>query len=238
MITSQIASINTLSSNNPFYLPRFHKSILKFYYELRLSGYEQVAYKLPELSVRLKRDPSYISKCLAELEQWGFMGGKHNGSVAKIRWITSQGFDELDRLQPRQITNQNQSIPYIDLSDQENDVLKILEEERTCGQNQELTPEEKVDALIQMKKVSPQDAEAIKKAIRTSPIGPQRKESVIDRMFKACLNGPIMKLKSYFLVALKRELEDLRQFLIFAQKNNLSAREYDLSNLDELGCFI
>jgi hypothetical protein len=235
IITSQAANVNTSVNLRIPRLTKLHRKILYFYYKLRLEGFSESDYSLEYLAMRLGNHLTYISTGLSELEKLGLMSGQNGGNGNKMRWITCAGFHVMDSLHQNQIQNQTEPIPYIDLSDQGID--KTLTESRAiCGK---LSIEEKLNVHLDTPDISSKDKKDIKRAIKSTPIGPVRRESLIGRVIKAFSKTFIRDKKNYILAALKNELAEVKEFYNYLVKNNIkfSENRYDMNNLNELGCF-
>lgn len=218
------------------YLSRTQKDLLKFYRDLHLQGFQLSDYPLEFLAIRFQKTIPYISSSLAELEEHGYMGSRHRGQNNKERWITYEGICLLDGEHLNQILNQKEDIPYIYLPDQEKDKIKILKEEQNCGQ---LSLEQQLDSYLDRENTPFTLKNRIKRAIRSTPIGPQRRESVIYRVLKIARTVKIHNKLAYFLKALQKELDDLNDFIRYIRqsKTKPNIHTYDSTSLDELGCF-
>jgi hypothetical protein len=200
---------------------------------LRLQGIEVSNYSLEELAVRFKRSPTYLCSVLTELEDYGYMGGELKGSNEKYRWITCEAFSMLDTQNLSQIVTQSEPILYNNLSDPDHDQIQITKEAQNCREH---TIEEELDRYLEAELVPPIKQKKIKKAIRATPIGPVRRESVIRRVIHASKKAFIGDKLAYFLMALKKEMRDLQELTTYLAKNGGKQRNYNLDNLDELGC--
>lgn len=229
------------SQNKPHrYIKRYvcktQKDILKFFVILLSQGIKISDYPLQFYATRFKRTVPYISSLLAELEEYGYMGSRHRGQNNKERWITYEGICLLEGEHLNQILNQDEDIPYIYLPDQGEDNIKILKQEQNCGQ---LSLEQQLDSYLDSENTPPTIKNRIKKSIRSTPIGPQRRESVIYRVLKVAKTVKIHNKLAYFLKALQKELDDLNDFIRYIRqsKTKPNIHTYDPTSLDELGCF-
>lgn len=157
-----------------------------------------------------------IGNDFAYLESLGLCkslpGGKGN---SRKRWITCEGYSYLvDQASPY-ISPYNPSTPYIDLPEKEMINFKSLEEEQICGQS----IDQELENFLEHERTAPSEREEINTAIRTSRIGPVRKEQVIRRVVAANKKKPILDKKSYFLACIENERRELKKlFDVFRGK--------------------
>jgi hypothetical protein len=208
-IFNSYSSESTSTTTN---LPSFHLKLLVFYYMLRVSGIDKPDYSLLELASRFKRSRSYISTCLAELEYWGFLASDPHGRGLKKRWITYVGFEMLENQPQHQIQTQIKSIPYIDLSEKELINSKILEQQQICEQLDDPTLETdtKLSIFLEKERISPKEQVMIKSQFRASPIGPVRKERVLNRVIAQSKKRLIGSSRKYFSTCLAKEEKEIK----------------------------
>jgi hypothetical protein len=227
--------LDDVPSNQPHhYLSKLEKALLNFHYDLRSQGFEETDYSLEEYAVRFKCHVVYISRSLSTLEEYGYMGSRHGGSTNKKRWITYEAFSMLENQRLRQKLNQNESTHYIDLSDQRSDQLKIIEEAQNCGKP---NIEEQLTTFLEEERVSPSERMRIKKAIKTAPIGPVRRESLIRRVIQVGKKSFIGNKLAYFLEAVRNEMKNMKEVAQQIAKAGLRVNEYQLDDLGDIGCY-
>lgn len=218
-------------------LTNFQKQILYFYYTLRLQGIESSDYGCVEMGIRFKRHPDYVSREMAPLHEVGWLGGTHGGSRKKHRWITCEGFAVLDALQSGQMSGQIETIPNIYLSDSGSDCLKITEDAQNCGQDRPVTPDQALDEFLNQEKVPLSHQMRIKKCLKTAPIGPVRRESIIRRVVAVGRKMFIKSKLAYFMTAISKEVKEVNDLIQHLKRTKLPSNPYETDNLTELGCF-
>lgn len=191
-------------------------------------GLKESDRSLEELAKRFNRRADYISHCLRELEQWGWLASRPHGSSFKNRWITMCAFIELENQNPSQNTNQILTIPYIDLSEKELINSQILEKQKICEQldDQSMELENKLNLYLDFNNVHPQKQEKIRNHFKTSPIGRYRKEKVLNCVIAQSKKKLIGNQINYISAALFNEKQDLIKTLKVFQNKNVNVNLY------------
>jgi hypothetical protein len=225
IVTSTSASYNTSSvvSSLTTRIPKFHQKLLNLYYEDRLSGVAKSDRSLVELGKRFDRHPDYVCRCLRELEQWGKLKSDPHGSSNKNRWITWEAFSELENKRSSQTSSQILAIPYIDLSEKELINSQILKHKEICEQLEDpnLETDTKLSIFLEYEQITPIEQVKIKSQFRASPIGPVRKERVLNRIIAQSKKRLIGSKRKYFSTCLAKEEKEIKDLChIFKGKIN------------------
>lgn len=238
MISGRTENNNSIFRSKLLSLPKTHRDILDFYYDAWLDGRKITNYDRRYLATRFKCTENHLSEIFTSLEKDGWMGGIQRGQRFKERWISDKAFYELDDLHRHQIRHQEPSIPYNNLSDQECDQIKISKETQNCEQ---ITMEQELEIFLAKENVPHNDRKIIKQAIKNAPIGPVKRKFLIERVIKRGFKSLIKNVKSYFLTTIRREIQEFKNFIKYLKAQNtkmMPFHDYDMSNLDNLGCFI
>lgn len=209
-------------------LPKFYRKVIYRFYELHLLGACKPNYSRHELAIFFKRNVTYLSTVLADLERMGYLESDPHGSATKRRWISLCAFSMLENQNQRQIQPQILPTPYIDLSDQEEINYKILKQEKNCGQLDVNIPiEDILDNYLTYKKAPDSHRTKIKTMFKTSPIGLQRKESLVRRLAFKTKDRPIGCLPGYFEACLRNEEKEIVNFCHILKAKPININFYD-----------
>lgn len=216
-------SSSVVSSLTTRILPRFHRKLIQVYYDDWLSGVSKSNRSLEEHGNRFNKHPDYVCRCLRELERWGWLKSDPHGSAFKNRWITMCAFIELESQRSSQTSSQILAIPYIDLSDKELINSEILKQQKICEQLDDPTLETdtKLSIFLEINKIPPMEQVRIKSQFRASPIGPVRKERVLNRVIAQSKKRLIGSSRKYLSTCLAKEEKEIKSLChIFKGKIN------------------
>lgn len=218
IIANVIAVCNKYFTQTPAYtltsqLTPFQHQLLKIYYDDWLLGITKSKRSVKSFALRFNKSEDHISLMLSDMEAKGVLESLPHGSGIKPRWISCAAFIELEDYNKGQISDQTESIPYIDLSEEEVINIEILNQAQSCGQNlQEIQDSDlKLDLLLVKQRVPMKDRIQIKKSLITSRIGPGRRENIINRVVAATIKKPLQNAKLYFNKCIQREKEEINQ---------------------------
>ena len=165
------------------------------------------------LAIRFGCHKTTVRKAWKYLDDIGFTISKHGGKGSPSqRWITFEGFSFLDNQLLHQTLHLNLPTPYIDLSMKEEGDQDLVLGEQNCGQieaaafeEEEIEPEEAIEKLVEGESNPLHHEQAIKNAIKRSPLSSVKKKSLLNRVLAVKKNKPIVSIRNYFMTSLVNE---------------------------------